>query len=127
MGYLRIKCHECGESWPVKPQDIHNDHRRVCPWCCKEIDRQTWNRFIVPAFGEMEDASRELVKDHTGYPGVALFTISYFSGSTAKELDLMKAAEEAAEVFQRQADEATAMMEKDIPDLVGTDLPGGSW
>ena len=123
MGYLRIKCHECGESWPVKAQDIHNDHRRVCPHCCKEIDRQTWNRFIVPAFGEMEDAARELVKDHTGYPGVALFTVSYFSGPsgnipTTRELQLMRDAEEAAEVFQRQADEATAMMERDIPDLI---------
>lgn len=124
MGYLRIKCHKCGGSWPVDHNEIHDDHRRVCPWCCKEIDRQTWNKSIVPAFGEMEDAARELVKDYTGYPGAGLFSISYFTGprgrvSPAPERDLMRDAEEAAEIFQRQADEATAMMEETISEAWG--------
>lgn len=38
------------------------------------------------------------------------------------EEKLMKDAEEAAQIFQRQADEATAEMEKTIPDLEGVEL-----
>ncbi len=77
MGYMKIKCHECGGSWEVYHYNFRDDHLRVCPHCCKEIDRQTWNRQIIPAFGALEDANRELYKDHTGYPGVALFTVEY--------------------------------------------------
>ena len=44
MGYLRIKCHECGGYWEAYSYNIKDDHLRMCPHCCKEIDRQTWNR-----------------------------------------------------------------------------------
>ena len=77
MGYLKIKCHECGGSWEVYSYNFNDDHLRVCPHCFKEIDRQTWNRQIIPAYGALEDANRELIKDHEGYTGVALFTIEY--------------------------------------------------
>ena len=77
MGYMRIRCHECGGAWEVYPYNFKDDHLRVCPHCYKEIDRQTWQRQILPAYGALEDANRELVKDHTGYPGVALFTVTY--------------------------------------------------
>ena len=77
MGYMKIKCHECGGSREVYHYNYKDDHLRMCPHCCKEIDRQTWNRQIIPAFGALEDANRELYKDHTGYPGVALFTVEY--------------------------------------------------
>lgn len=36
--------------------------------------------------------------------------------------EIMQAAQEATEIFMKQAEEATAEMEKDIPDLEGAEL-----
>ncbi len=111
MGYFRIKCHGCGETWAVDPNEVHEDHRRVCPRCEKEIDRQTWRKVIIPALGTMEDASRELEKDYTGYPGAGLFSLSYFRGPMPELTPPMDA---ALIEFQRMAEEATSEMEKSL-------------
>ena len=84
MGYLRIKCHECGGYWEAYSYNIKDDHLRMCPHCCKEIDRQTWNTHIIPAFSRMEEATMELQRDHDEYPGVALFTLQYRTGKQCK-------------------------------------------
>lgn len=81
MGYLKIKCHKCGGSWEAYHYNYKDDHLRMCPHCFQEIDRQTWNRQVVPAYGALEDANRELYKDHTGYTGAGLFTVEYLQHS----------------------------------------------
>ena len=78
MGMLKISCSYCGGSWEVYHRDIHYKHAASCPHCNHKIERQTWEKAILPAFGAMEDASRELLKDVSGY-GTTLFTISYTS------------------------------------------------
>ena len=66
--YLHIRCGVCGCKWDVYSRDNWKDDRaRQCPHCFAEIDREVWNREIIPAFGSMMDANRELVKEHTGY------------------------------------------------------------
>ena len=67
MGYLKIHCDRCGGSWEVYAHQLKDDRANQCPHCFVEIDRQTWNRQIIPAFGAQDDANRELLKDHTGY------------------------------------------------------------
>lgn len=66
MGFLKILC-SCGRTWEVYGHQIKDDRINQCPHCFSMIDRQTWDNQIIPAFGEMQDANRELVKDSTGY------------------------------------------------------------
>ena len=77
MGKLSIHCYGCGAEWDV----LHGDDwkhwkARTCPVCGKSVDPGTWERYVLSAFNEMEDASLELVKDHDQLHGT-LFSISY--------------------------------------------------
>ena len=77
MGHLKIHCDSCGSDWTVYHRDDWKDWKaRTCPMCGETIDHQTWDDQILPAFGAMEDANRELYKDHAGYHGT-LFTVTY--------------------------------------------------
>ena len=77
MGHLKIHCDGCGSDWVVYHRDNWKDWKsRTCPVCGKSIDPATWEKYVLPGFGEMEDANLELVKDHTGLHGT-LFTVSY--------------------------------------------------
>ncbi|MDE6762555.1 MAG: hypothetical protein K2J73_02620 [Oscillospiraceae bacterium] len=68
MAYLRIHCAACGGVWEVYHRDNwNNDKARQCPHCFAEIDRQTWEKDVLSAFGAVHDANAELYKDHTGY------------------------------------------------------------
>ena len=68
MGYMSIHCGNCGNGWEIHEGDNWNDDKaRECPYCCNKIDFQTWNREVIPAFGSVADANRELFKNHTGY------------------------------------------------------------
>ena len=68
MAYLRIHFEACGGVWEVYHRDNwNNDKARQCPHCFAEIDRQTWEKEVLPAFGAVHDANAELHKDHTGY------------------------------------------------------------
>lgn len=67
MVYLQIHCAACGGEWNVyRRDDFNNDKTRQCPHCFAEIDRQTWEKEVLPAFGAVHDANAELFKDHTG-------------------------------------------------------------
>ena len=79
MGYMRVKCKACRGRWEVYPAQINSDTASTCPHCGATVDRQTWERQIMPAFGQLEDANRELVKDFIGYAGQTLFTVDYIS------------------------------------------------
>ena len=77
MGYLRIHCDYCGGTWDVYGHsNFHERAARTCPHCQQRIDGQTWEKQILPAFGGMMDANRELLKDHSGYHA-PLFTVDY--------------------------------------------------
>lgn len=77
MGHLSIHCDGCGSDWTVYHRDDWKGWKaRTCPVCGKSIDPGTWDRQVLRAFGEMEDANLELVKDHTQSHGT-LFTVSY--------------------------------------------------
>ena len=77
MGHLSIHCGGCGSDWIVYHRDDFKDWKaRTCPVCGKTIDSQTWEKNVLRAFGEMEDANMELVKDHAQTHGT-LFTVSY--------------------------------------------------
>lgn len=74
MAYLRIHCDVCGGTWEVYHRDNWNDDKaRQCPHCFSKIDRQTWQKEVLPAFGAVNDANAELFKEHTGRH-VPLFT-----------------------------------------------------
>lgn len=77
MGKLSIHCYGCGAEWDVLHRDDWKDWKaRTCPVCGKSIDPGTWERSVLSAFGEMEDANLECVKDHDQLHGT-LFTVSY--------------------------------------------------
>ena len=78
MGYMRIKCHYCGGTWEVYGRSVTNgDYARTC---LKAIEKQTWDKQIIPAFYALDDANRELVKDSSGYHA-PLFEVSYEADS----------------------------------------------
>lgn len=78
-GYVRIHCAQCRRRWAVYERDDWKaDTARTCPHCGAQIDAQTWERQVLPAFGIMGDANRELIKDHTGY-STPLFRVDYIS------------------------------------------------
>ena len=77
MGHLSIHCGGCGSDWIVYHRDdFKNWKARTCPVCGKATNPQTWEKQVLRAFGEMEDAGMELVKDHTQLHGT-LFTVGY--------------------------------------------------
>lgn len=77
MGHLSIHCDGCGSDWIVYHRDDWKGWKsRTCPVCGKSIDPGTWERSVLCAFGEMEDANLELSKDHAQSHGT-LFTVSY--------------------------------------------------
>lgn len=79
MGYLRIHCTECRRRWAVYSRDDwHSIHSRTCPHCGAQIDKRTWENQVLPAFGMMGDANRELIKDRTGY-GRPLFRVDFIA------------------------------------------------
>ena len=88
MGYMCIKCHYCGGTWEVYGRSItgvsgatiSGNYARTCPHCFKAIEKQTWDKQIIPAFLAMSDANRELVKDSSGYH-TPLFEVSYEADS----------------------------------------------
>lgn len=67
MAFLRIYCDYCNQKWDVYERSMKDEKSRVCPHCLSEIDRQTWNRQIIPALCMVSDANKELIKDHLGY------------------------------------------------------------
>ena len=67
MAYLKIYCDSCGQSWEVYERAMNDEKSRECPRCRAEIDQQTWKKQILPAWGQVSDSNRELIKDHTGY------------------------------------------------------------
>lgn len=72
---LRIHCGRCGNFWEIYFRDNWKaDSARVCPHCGAEIDSQTWENNIVPAFTTVSDANNELFKDSSGY-GQTRFSI----------------------------------------------------
>ena len=77
MAYMRIHCESCGGTWEVYGRDNwKSDQARTCPHCYSEIDKQTWDKQILPAFGAVRDGNAELIKDHTGYRR-PLFTVDF--------------------------------------------------
>lgn len=77
MGHLSIRCNGCGSDWVVyHREDFHDFKCRTCPVCGKMISLETWKRQVLRGFGEMEDANRELFRDHVENHGT-LFTVSY--------------------------------------------------
>ena len=80
MGFMRIHCHNCGGYWDVYEDDDYKLRKfKTCPHCQEQIDGQDWMNQVLPAFGSMLDANRELKKTHTGYKA-PLFTVDFIEG-----------------------------------------------
>lgn len=77
MGMLRIRCGYCNSSWDVYGMrgQWTDDVNRTCPHCGARIDSQTWQKHVLPAFGALQDANRELFKDHANH--LPLFAVDY--------------------------------------------------
>lgn len=80
MGFLRIHCKSCGGYWDLHEQDDYKNQRyKKCPYCEEEIDGQDYYNTVLPAFGAMMDATKELEKTSKGY-NAPLFRVDYISG-----------------------------------------------
>ena len=85
MAYMRIHCEMCGGTWEVYQRDDWKDDRaRQCPHCFREIDRQIWDKEILPAFGAASDANAELFKNSTGYYK-PIFTVDFMADRLYQE------------------------------------------
>ena len=79
MTHMKIHCGACGFTWAVYGRDNWNSETAgQCPNCFAKIDRQTWEKQIIPAFAAARDANAELYKDSTGYKK-PLFTVDFVS------------------------------------------------
>ena len=77
MGFLRIHCKNCDGYWDISESDDFNHPKyKKCPHCDKEIDGQDYFNTVLPAFGAMLDANKELKKTATGYKA-PLFTVDF--------------------------------------------------
>lgn len=77
MGFLRIHCHNCGNHWDINEGDDYKQRKyKTCPYCKEQIDGQDFDNQVLPAFGAMMDANRELKKTHTGY-NASLFSVEF--------------------------------------------------
>ena len=77
MAYMKIHCNYCGGTWEIYHRDNwHDDKARQCPHGESKIDRQLWEKEILPAFGAAHDANAELFKDHVGFHR-PLFTVDF--------------------------------------------------
>ena len=78
---MEIHCHSCGISWKAGiADDYHRDGARTCLKCGKAIDRQTWEKQVLPALGTVQDANFELAGDAAGYENGTRFSINVYSG-----------------------------------------------
>ena len=82
---MEVHCMSCGRAWRVKTSDnYHLDTARTCPRCGAQIEQQTWENQVLPAFGAAYDANFELARDATGYEGQGAFYINIFSSGEWK-------------------------------------------
>lgn len=76
MAMMKIYCGYCNQYWEVyQHNDWKSDKARTCPHCFNRIDSQTWERQILPAFGEFQDMNRELIKDNLN--GSVRFSVDF--------------------------------------------------
>lgn len=65
MAFMKISCESCGGSWEVYDRDdMMNKKTSTCPHCGAKIDRETWQKGIVPAFAMMISANRTLFRNN---------------------------------------------------------------
>lgn len=77
MGFLRIHCKNCGGYWDIHEDDDYQLRKfKTCPHCKEQIDGQDYLNQVLPAFGAMLDANKELKKTSTGY-NAPLFTVDF--------------------------------------------------
>ena len=77
MAFMRIHCGYCGQPWEIYSRDDwKGDKARTCPHCKNKIDRQTWNNHVLTAFGSVQDANAELIKDSMGFK-TPLYTVDF--------------------------------------------------
>lgn len=63
MAFMRIHCGVCGRVWEVYNHgNWKADSARTCPGCFAEVDKTHWEQNILPVFGEMNDAERDMMK-----------------------------------------------------------------
>lgn len=123
MGKLSIHCNGCGSDWVVYHRDNWKNWRsRTCPVCGKSVDPGTWERFVLPAFGSLEDANIELYKDHNQGHGT-LFTVSYIP-----EVLFPDAGEDMREEIENlkgSVETLSGVMRKLIDSLFAEEVEGG--
>lgn len=85
MGYLRIHCGGCGQTWEVYRKVREYDGARECPHCGKRIDHSTWEKRVLRAFNSMLDANVAIMQDHVDYHQGA-FKVDYIeTGNVDRE------------------------------------------
>lgn len=77
MGFLKVKCYSCGGTYRIYGDMVFHPAASRCPFCFAEIRRSTWEKIVIPAWGAMEDANRDLQNEHTGYKNTPLFQLEY--------------------------------------------------
>ena len=76
-GFLKVKCYHCKGTWRLYGDMAHHKDANRCPFCQAQIRRSIWDKIVLPAYGTLEDANRDLLNEHTGYDNVPLFQIEY--------------------------------------------------
>lgn len=64
MAYVKLHCETCGGEWEVYGRDIKDDKARQCPHCTAKIDRQMWEREVIPAYEAVKEANAALFTEN---------------------------------------------------------------
>lgn len=75
MGYLKIHCHNCGNTFEMYWDDIENKEKVRCPHCLATMEKRQWDK-LVNAYFTTEEVNKGLRNCHE-QEGMPLFQAEY--------------------------------------------------
>lgn len=63
MGYLKIQCHNCGNTFDMYWEEINSKAKIHCPHCLAIMNKQRWDK-LVDAYFTMEEVNKGLRNSH---------------------------------------------------------------
>ena len=63
MGYLKIHCHNCRNTFEMYWDDIENKDKARCPHCLVTMNKMQWDK-LVNAYFTIEEVNKGLRNGH---------------------------------------------------------------
>ncbi|WP_260156637.1 hypothetical protein [Levilactobacillus brevis] len=79
----KLKCFNCGNSFPVNFQKALRAQEIQCPYCFTKVEESSLDK-VFSAMGEIQDVNADLVKYHTDGRDEPLFQLEFESTEVKK-------------------------------------------